>query len=261
MDSKGLCVAMLLAAAVVSPDVSAGYIGGYSDEFPNVWLGFHNLVVSVGPAATTESYDSRSNHHGLARLGPCRFSSTQQSLFVGSGGWYGTVSQPGGRASGELDCVMSAELLVLAAYPEGPGGAAFVPGYDVGTPVRFDPALEVASYGWTIGVTLTSLDTGLSRSYGEFARSRYCGPPDGGVSTGFSCVNFYDYNFAPLFGYAPGDRVRADLIMRLHFDLRSLPVSEPPTLALLAAALFPALGMVPRRRAAAMRHRSRTDKN
>ena len=220
---------------------SAGAIGSESNAYPSVSFGIYNIDVSVGPITTSESYDARSNLNGSARFGPCSFSATPSGdLLLGSGGWYGEIRPPGGQASGHLDCRMSTDMVVLATYPDRPLGPAAEPHWYLDTFVRFDPATEIASYGWSLGTLLTSLDTGQIRRYSA-GLDGFCAPgvvqpePRG-------CTAIYDDSGGLVHGFDVGERVRVDLWINLHFDLRAVP--EPSTLTLMALALVPGAAVV-----------------
>jgi hypothetical protein len=103
--------------------------------------------------------------------------------------------------------------------------------HSIATHVCFDPAIEMARYGWDVSLYLTSLDSG--RVYPRFGegRSMTCGVEE--YSPRLACRGSHDFNSAPQFGFRVGERVSGQLVMNLFYDLRRVP--EPSSLLLLSA--------------------------
>ena len=229
MSLKALLAVPLIAFPLAA---CAGSIESFSDEYPSIWFRFFGIDVEMGLVTTSASYDATSNHNGSAVLGPCSFLASPNELRLGSGGWYGAVQAPGGRASGSLDCTMSVEMnLSPAALATQP--AYMWPKFFVGTEADFDPRIETADYGWNLSALLTWLDAGAQREYRE-SQSHHCGADDPS-SQSYSCRELFD-DTGGLIGTRFG-RLRLDLAINLDFDLRAVP--EPSPLALLMLAVVP----------------------
>jgi len=211
-----------------------------------------NMDVDVGPLTTSESYDAKSNHNGTAVLGPCSFSAASGEFRLVSGGWYGEIHQPEGRASGQLDCRMSADITIRPAAPDQSPPPLFYPWSFVATRIQFDPFSETASYGWTMGTLLTWLDTGAVREF-RLSHTGYCAADDLS-SQPYDCNTFHD-DSGGLVGGSSG-RVHVDLWIDLFFELRE-EVPAPSTLSLTALAIVPGGIAVMARRRCAMRAASR----
>ena len=198
---------------------------------PRVEFRFLHLNVDMGPVTTSASYEARSNHNGSAASGPCSFLASPNEFRIGSGGWYGAVQPPGGRASGSLDCAMSVELNLSPTAGEFRPPFMY-PNFVVATRADFDPQVETADYAWNLSALLT-WPGGAQREFRE-SQSHHCGADDPS-SNSFSCRKSFDDT-----GGSVGARfgpLRLDLAIHLDFDLRA--VSEPSPLALLALGLVP----------------------
>lgn len=221
-----------LALSVLPCASIAGELATFFDAHPYISLEFGSFTADVLGATMTESYSTRSNGHGIAELGPCSFGNTATGLSISSGGWHGAVDGPGGRAAGTLDCRMDFTFQLL----DERGGSGLPPEtmrrfYSIATHVSFDPAIEMARYGWDVSLYLTSLDSG--RVYPRFGEGRYmtCGVEE--YSPRIACQGSYDFNSAPQSGFKVGERVSGQLVMNLFYDLRRVP--EPSSLLLLSA--------------------------
>ena len=224
---------MLAVPLITFPLIAcAGSIQSFSDDYPSIWFRLFGMDVEMGPVTTSESYDAKSNHNGSAVLGPCSFLARPNEFRLGSGGWYGTIQAPGGRASGSLDCTMSVELNLSPAA--GETRPAFLwPTFFVATHVDFEPEIETADYRWNLSALLTWPDAGTQREYRE-SQSHHCGADDP-ESQLYACRESFD-DTGGLIGTRLGP-MRLDLAIRLDFDLRAVP--EPSPLSLLAFALMP----------------------
>jgi hypothetical protein len=231
----------LLRAAVAAFTLSLGALGvaraGIISGVPYVGIGPNGVEWEISSLSTRGQASVQTLGNAQASFGPCQFDASHEAGVLGVGTSWDLSLSPVGAAGGWISCQLDFEYTVLAVDATHPF-AGIANGYRLDTAVNFDPAAELAVYGWSVFAQISDSDGAFLYGVGEPSRREVCilGVNESG------CRNFYDFNIGFPWRLAEGDRGTGSLRVELYYAARSVP--EPGwSLAL----LFPALIAAARR--------------